>query len=74
MEVTKGVAPITIVLETPEEIDLFFHILNYAPQSEEQYYPFDAYMATFEEVNEFRKILWNILSDLGVELETTGDC
>ena len=75
MEVKKGVAPITIVLETPKEIDLFFHILNHVPADEEGYYPFDNYKATFEEVQKFRSDLWHILRELDIDLQNKEeDC
>ena len=74
VEVKKSIAPIIIVLETPEEIDLFFHIVNYVPLDEKGYYPFHTYEATFNEVMNFRGKLWNLLTKLGIDAQTKKDC
>ena len=73
VEVRKGVAPVTIVLDTEEEIDLFFHILNFAPNKED-HYPFDGYKATFKEVQQFRKELWEDFEALGIRPKMERDC
>ena len=74
MKIEKHITPITIVLETDKEVDLFFHIVNYAPRSEAGYYPFGGYKATFEEMNKFRKTLYDALRELDIEIRLVMDC
>ena len=74
VKVKRGLTPVTIVLETEEELDLFWHIVNYTAHSEEQYYPFDVYKSTFKQVMEFRADLWNRLKELGVSGQNKEDC
>ena len=73
MEVTKGKLPITIVLETEEEVDLFFHIVNFIPNKED-YYGFESYAASFDEVMSFRGELFQILERLDVHPKDSEDC
>ena len=61
------VRPLSIILETPKEIDLFYHIVNFIP-IKQQHYGFEGYEATFEEVEDMRKKLWDALEELGINL------
>ena len=50
-----------ITLESEEEIDLFYHIVNYSPRNESGWYSMAEYRATFKQLQDFKTTLWEMM-------------